>query len=63
MCKSLGIDLFIDDSPSQVKDALKYNINAYLMSTPYNKSESLKRITNWNEVFNILEELNDGKQK
>lgn len=56
-CKTHGIDLFIDDNVSQVKDALSNGINAKLMVNDYNKNENLDKFENWYQIIEYIKDI------
>lgn len=55
ICKKKKIDLFIDDSPVHIYEALSENIDALLIETPKNKKEkNLPKIKNWKEIYKYI---------
>ena len=57
LCEELGVDLFIDNDETNIYEAEAHNIEAILFDSIYNKDVAdLKRMTNWNEIFDFIKE-------
>ena len=57
-CCDNDISFFIDNEEVNVRDALKYNIDAVLFGTLQNEDiNDLKRIESWNEIYRYINEV------
>jgi uncharacterized HAD superfamily protein len=58
LCYKLGVDLFIDDSMTNIKDIASRNIPCLLLSMPWNKVDDLpknvRRVNNWDEIVKYI---------
>lgn len=55
LSKKENIDVLIDDSYKHYQQCQRENIRAILFDAPYNrKYEECERVTNWNEVYDIV---------
>jgi uncharacterized protein len=54
IAKDLGIDIFIEDAPSNATEIASHGIKVLLFDTPWNKNvsehESITRVTSWDEI-------------
>ena len=60
-CKRLKIDVFIDDSVSQIEDVNSYGIKTILVDTWYNKEYKGLRAKNFQEIYNIIRKWNNAR--
>lgn len=60
-CKSLGIDVFIDDAVIQIEDANNYGIKTILIDNWYNKEYKGLRAKNFQEIYNIIRKWNNAR--
>ena len=60
-CKSLGIDVFIDDAVIQIEDVNNYGINTILIDNWYNKEYKGLRAKNFQEIYNIIRKWNNAR--
>lgn len=60
-CKRLGIDVFIDDSVSQIEDVNSYGIKTILVDTWYNKEYKGLRAKNFQEIYNTIRKWNNAR--
>lgn len=57
-CVVNGIDLFIDDSTNNCKCVKSKGISTIQFDAPFNQNQNnFKRVTNWNEVYDIVQEM------
>lgn len=61
VCQKENINLFIDDSPTQVEDCLYYGVPAILYETNYNQNSPLKKAKTWQEIYEIVKKVKNGK--
>ena len=59
-CLENEIEIFIDDSLEVLESLSSHKIKCYLMTTPMNQSiivsKDIKRVSNWEEIYNDLKE-------
>lgn len=60
-CKSLGIDVFIDDAVIQIEDVNNYGIKTILIDNWYNKEYKGLRAKNFQEIYNIIRKWNNAR--
>lgn len=60
-CKSLGIDVFIDDAVIQIEDVNNYDIKTILVDNWYNKEYKGLRAKNFQEIYNIIRKWNNAR--
>lgn len=60
-CKSLGIDVFIDDAIIQIEDVNNYGIKTILIDNWYNKEYKGLRAKNFQEIYNIIRKWNNAR--
>lgn len=60
-CKSLGIDVFIDDAVIQIEDVNNYGIKTILVDNWYNKEYKGLRAKNFQEIYNIIRKWNNAR--
>ena len=60
-CKSLGIDVFIDDAVIQIEDVNNYGIKTILVDNWYNKEYEGLRAKNFQEIYNIIRKWNNAR--
>lgn len=60
-CKSLGIDVFIDDAVIQIEDVNNYGIKTILIDNWYNKEYKELRAKNFQEIYNIIRKWNNAR--
>ena len=60
-CKSLGIDVFIDDAVIQIEDVNNYGIKTILIDNWYNKEYKVLRAKNFQEIYNIIRKWNNAR--
>lgn len=60
-CKSLGIDVFIDDAVIQIEDVNNYGIKTILLDNWYNKEYKGLRAKNFQEIYNIIRKWNNAR--
>lgn len=60
-CKSLGIDVFIDDAVIQIEDVNNYGIKTILVDNWYNKEYKGLRAKNFQETYNIIRKWNNAR--
>lgn len=60
-CKSLGIDVFIDDAVIQIEDVNNYWIKTILIDNWYNKEYKGLRAKNFQEIYNIIRKWNNAR--
>lgn len=52
ICRDLDIDLFIDNDPRNIYDALDYGIDGLLIADIYNKDENeFKKFHSWEDIY------------
>lgn len=61
VCQKENINLFIDDSPAQVENCLSYGVPAILYETNYNQNSPLKKVKTWQEIYEIVKKVKNGK--
>lgn len=61
VCKSLGIDVFIDDAVIQIEDVNNYGIKTILVDNWYNKEYKGLRAKNFQEIYNIIRKWNNAR--
>ena len=62
VCERENIDLFIDDSVSQISDCNKHHIKTLLYNTIYNKyAKNYNRVSSWEEIYNIVRGMMDER--
>ncbi len=62
VCIENDISIIIDDSVKTLVEAYNRGIITLLMDTPYNRKEkSLKRVYNWNEIYEFITAINREK--
>lgn len=54
ICIENNIDVMIDDSVRICEDCIRSGINTILMDTPYNKYANIKRVNNWQEIYEFI---------
>ena len=58
VCFENNIDILIDDNIDNCKSANEYNIKCLLFNSKINQNnDDLKRVYDWNEVYNIINNL------
>lgn len=63
-CKIKKIDLFIDDSVINCKSAVNSGIRTFLFDNTFNKKNiDLKRVYNWNEIYDIVNDIREIKKE
>lgn len=62
ICKEKNIDIFIDDSCDNCIDVNKYGIKTLLFLNYYNTNNNLKKVSDWNEILNIVEEEYNARE-
>lgn len=60
-CKSLEIDVFIDDAVIQIEDVNNYGIKTILVDNWYNKEYKGLRAKNFQEIYNIIRKWNNAR--
>ena len=60
-CKSLEIDVFIDDAVIQIEDVNNYGIKTILIDNWYNKEYKGLRAKNFQEIYNIIRKWNNAR--
>ena len=60
-CKSLGIDVFIDDAVIQIEDVNNYGIKTISIDNWYNKEYKGLRAKNFQEIYNIIRKWNNAR--
>jgi len=64
LCKEEKIDIFIDDSVTNCKSAINNGINTFLFDSTFNKKNNdIKRVHDWNDVYKIVNEIDDNKKE
>ena len=55
ICHKIKVDLFIDNDPRNIYDAINYGIDGILMADIYNKDENeFKRFSSWKEIYHYV---------
>ncbi|MBA4547867.1 HAD hydrolase-like protein [Thermoactinomyces intermedius] len=63
--KELGVELFFEDAPDHLEKLVKSQVPTVIVDAVYNRDfpVPLKRITNWRQVYSLVEEMERSKQK
>lgn len=62
LCKQNEVSIFIDNTYEHYEAALSCGIDAILFDTIYNRDiDDVKRMCSWEEIYNYIKEVNDGK--
>ena len=59
VCVNEEIDIFIDNSISQIDDVNKRGIETIMFLTPYNKSYKGKKLGSWKDIYNEIRKRYD----
>lgn len=65
VAKELGVELFFEDAPDHLEKLVKSQVPTVIVDAVYNRDfpVPLKRITNWRQVYSLVEEMERSKQK
>lgn len=62
VCKRMDIDLFIDNDPVNIDDALDYGVRGLVITDTYNKDDNeYIRCNTWKEIYDYVKGENNGK--
>lgn len=61
----LGVELFFEDAPDHLEKLVKSQVPTVIVDAVYNRDfpVPLKRITDWRQVYSLVEEMEHAKQK
>lgn len=54
VCVEEKIDLLIDDRIEHCQDAIDKGINSFVFASKYNLDTKIRRVNNWQEIYNII---------
>lgn len=65
IARKLGVELFFEDAPDHLENLVKNRVPVVVVDAVYNRDfpVPLKRITNWEQVYDLVQEMEKEKKQ